>query len=288
VTRSVLTLGAIFLGIVLPFGHAYVFLIRYFLMFMLFMAFIDIRLKWTSLSFKHLYILGLNILSPLIIFYALDYFNGHVALALFAAAITPTAIVAPVITSYLKKEVAFVALSVIITNAAVALLVPFMIPLVSGDNEVSTREVIVPVLVTFAIPLAAAFLVQRIHPAKKALLRVSPVSFVFFLGNVYLASAKATDFITGQENVKLSILIYIAVLTGILCIGNFKLGHLVGKPDFPSETAQSLGQKNTTFTIWIALTYINPIAALGPMFYILFHNSYNSYQLYRMRHPQPD
>jgi len=33
--------------------------------------------------------------------------------------------------------------------------------------------------------------------------------------------------------------------------------------------------------IWIALIFINPLVAMGPMFYILYHHLYNSWLIYR-------
>jgi BASS family bile acid:Na+ symporter len=33
-------------------------------------------------------------------------------------------------------------------------------------------------------------------------------------------------------------------------------------------------------TIWLALTFINPVVALGPTCYVLYHNAYNSFQLF--------
>jgi BASS family bile acid:Na+ symporter len=31
--------------------------------------------------------------------------------------------------------------------------------------------------------------------------------------------------------------------------------------------------------VWIALAFINPVVALGPTFYIIYHNIYNSWQI---------
>jgi len=53
---------------------------------------------------------------------------------------------------------------------------------------------------------------------------------------------------------------------------NFSLGRLVGGSEFGLEASQSLGQKNTTFTIYLAMTYANPVVALGPTFYVIWHN----------------
>ena len=67
----------------------------------------------------------------------------------------------------------------------------------------------------------------------------------------------------------------------MICILNFRLGGLLGGERFRQEASQSLGQKNNSFVIWIALTFINPLVAMGPTFYILYHNLYNSWQIYR-------
>jgi hypothetical protein len=60
---------------------------------------------------------------------------------------------------------------------------------------------------------------------------------------------------------------------------NFGIGRRLGGNDLSLEMSQTLGQKNTTLTIWIGLTYFNPLIALGPIFYLIYHNLFNSYQL---------
>lgn len=47
------------------------------------------------------------------------------------------------------------------------------------------------------------------------------------------------------------------------------------------SAGQALGQKNTTLGIWMAHTYLNPIAALGTAAYIVWQNVFNSWQLAR-------
>ena len=56
---------------------------------------------------------------------------------------------------------------------------------------------------------------------------------------------------------------------------------IVTESEFPREGSQCLGQKNTTFTIYLALAYTSPVVALGPTFYVLWHNLWNSWQLHR-------
>ena len=75
----------------------------------------------------------------------------------------------------------------------------------------------------------------------------------------------------------------IGLVAGVLCAINFGLGWKFGGRGIPREVSQSLGQKNTLLSIWIAMTYVNPMVALGPTFYILCHNTYNAWQLARYR-----
>jgi len=51
---------------------------------------------------------------------------------------------------------------------------------------------------------------------------------------------------------------------------------MLGGRNHWQEASQALGQKNLAFVIWISLTFINPLVAMGPTFYILYHHPYNS------------
>ena len=78
------------------------------------------------------------------------------------------------------------------------------------------------------------------------------------------------------------VLVEIAAVTLFICAINFTLGRLIGGRAYGAEASQSLGQKNTSFTLLLALTYANPLVALGPTCYILWHNLWNSWQLHRV------
>ena len=73
----------------------------------------------------------------------------------------------------------------------------------------------------------------------------------------------------------------IAAVSLVLCLLGFITGRIIGGKRLFLESSQSLGQKNTTLTIYLALTYASPAAALGPAFYVIWHNSWNAYQLWK-------
>ena len=51
--------------------------------------------------------------------------------------------------------------------------------------------------------------------------------------------------------------------------------------DFLCDTL--LGQKNTAIGIWMATTYLNPLASLFPALYSVWQNVFNSWQLWRYK-----
>ena len=74
---------------------------------------------------------------------------------------------------------------------------------------------------------------------------------------------------------------WIALATGVLCLITFQIGERIVAPHLKYEGGLALGRKNTMFVMWLALTFVSPIAALSPIFYILWQNIYNSWQLWQ-------
>ena len=81
-----------------------------------------------------------------------------------------------------------------------------------------------------------------------------------------------------------SFLVLIGLLGLVLCITQFAAGRMIGQRfDATVNAGQALGQKNTAFAIWIAYTYLNPIASVGPGCYILWQNIINSVEIWLYR-----
>jgi BASS family bile acid:Na+ symporter len=135
------------------------------------------------------------------------------------------------------------------------------------------------------------FFLRKILPAlRNRILPGKALSFPIWLGMLFIVTSKASAFLQSETGTSLMMLLWIALLSLVTCTVNFALGAWIGGPVFRREASQALGQKNNSFTIWIALTYLNPLAALGPTFYVLYHNLYNGFQLIRhekMSSPAP-
>ncbi|MBE9562095.1 MAG: hypothetical protein IMF12_04445 [Proteobacteria bacterium] len=209
-------------------------------------------------------------------YYLISFINQDIAVIAFLLGITPTATAAPVMIRLLKKDVNYVVASVVLTNCLVAVSIPFFLPLITTTTEnISVGNMLLSTLTVVIVPL----LLAKSFRFKK--IKFNPnIFFYSWLTALYLATAKASHYIFIESvTTPISIIIAIAIVAMLLCFINFYLGTLIGKKQYYRETSQSLGQKNTMFMIWIALTFVNPLAALGPMFYLIFQNIYNSYLL---------
>jgi BASS family bile acid:Na+ symporter len=268
------------IGALVPQAYVFSDWIQYLLIVMLFFAFLDIEFKFQK---SVLWILLANVTIAFIAYIALAPFNLMLALAAFMTAIAPTAIAAPVIISFIQREVEFVVASVVLTNIASAVVVPIVLPFLIGTEiQISIWEVLKPVLVVMFVPLILAQLVKSLPLAAQGFIRKGKVvSFPIWLINLFIISAKASDFLRNDNTDSFSTLGIIAFVSLIICVINFGIGALLGGRSHWQEASQSLGQKNLSFVIWIALTFINPLVALGPMFYILYHHIYNSWSIYR-------
>jgi len=63
-----------------------------------------------------------------------------------------------------------------------------------------------------------------------------------------------------------------------MCALNFITGFWINRR-FRRESSQMLGQKNTTLALFLALEYSGGAAVLALVFYVIYHNIWNSLQL---------
>jgi BASS family bile acid:Na+ symporter len=282
--RTAAILAAIILGALMPHAHVLSPAIRWLVMAMLFLVFLQSRFSRSTLSRKHIILLLANIALGFA-GWGVGWLMGgpDVALAAFFCGITPTAIAAPVIISFLRGRVEFVVAAFLLTNISIAALMPLMLPVVLGRP---TPEAFVNVsasvgLVVF-IPMVVAWILRLLHrPAAEWPGRLRNLSFGMWVTTMFLITSNASDFVRQNSDAPRLVLVEIAAASLLMCVASFTIGRWIGGREFPREASQSLGQKNTTFTIYLALAYASPVVALGPTCYVIWHNLWNSWQLHR-------
>jgi BASS family bile acid:Na+ symporter len=280
--RTLALILAMAAGALVPQAQAASEILPYLLMAMLFFSFLDITITRESFHFSMLLIFIANLAIPLAIFFIFRPIDPVVALVGFLTAIAPTATATPVIVSYLRGRVDYVLPCVLITNIGIALVLPFLLPWIAGSTvHITTGEILPPVLEVMFVPLGLAFFIREFLPrVQRFLLPGKMLSFPIWLAMLFIVTSRASAFLESTAGFSMNQLLWIAFISLIICVVNFGAGAVIGGRDFRREGSQALGQKNNSFTVWIALTYLNPLAALGPTFYVLYHNLYNGLQLY--------
>jgi len=285
--RTIALAAGMILGVLLPEAHVASDAIRWLVMGMLFLVFLETRLSRDAVHGSHLVLLAANLAMGFAA-WGLGWLVGgrEVALAAFFAGITPTATAAPVVTSFLRGRADYVIAAFLLTNLVVAALLPGLLPLVLGH---ATPEVFVQVLGSVGLivfgPIGAAWLLRTLHPPATGWPQhLRNVSFGMWVLALFLITANASFFLRQHPELPRRVLGQIAATTVLVCAANFSLGRVIGGRRFAREASQALGQKNTSFTIYLALVYANPLVALGPTCYVIWHNLWNSWQL-RRSHP---
>jgi BASS family bile acid:Na+ symporter len=278
-----LTIGA---GLLLQQGHSHSQLLRYILMAMLFLSWIDCAVSLQKLLQPRVWgILAAMGGIALAAFSSFALLDPRLAVVALLLAVTPTALAAPVVTGLLQGQVEFVTASVLLTNSLMAVALPLLLLALPHQAEApSGWPVFVSTVTVIALPLALAQFVRSQMPTlARQVQRAKPLTFYLWLAGIYLASAKVGHFIRTSYS-DWTALLPIAVVALVLCTINFGLGRWLGRPALMQESGQALGQKNTLFAVWVCLTFLNPTLALGPMFYIVFQNLYNAYLLSQSAH----
>jgi bile acid:Na+ symporter, BASS family len=280
--KVLLIMLTMLVGTFVPQAQVFSFLIQYLLMLMLFFAFLDIDIRPKTFQKGVLWVLLANLAIAFLGYGLLSHTSHSLALVAFITGIAPTAISSPIIIGFIEGQVEYLVASVLLTNVSMALVVPLALPfLVGAAVKISVWGVLQPVLLTMFVPLLLARLVTRLPaPAQTFLRKGKPFSFSVWLLNLFIICAKASHFVRTENSGSMASLLPIALVALVICIINFSLGALIGGRQHWQEASQALGQKNNSFVIWVALTFINPLIAMGPTFYVLYHNLYNSFQIY--------
>lgn len=282
--KTLYLLGVIVLGAFLPQLEPYQYLIRYSLMTLLFFSFLKIKLDFSIFHKKHIIVLLLNLLLGIAAYLIVLPLDLSMAQGAFVITVAPTGIAAIVWADLFKSDIAFITGSIIVTNLAIILVFPLLASfLLRLEGDVNAFQILQSIAITIAVPMLLSQIANRIPKVREQLMKIVGVAFIFFLTNIFLATAKVSHFLRYESTLppeRLALVFLIIAICGGL---SFYIGSLISKGKSALETSLSLGRKNTMLAIWLATTYLQPTALLGPMCYVILQNIYNSWQLTRFR-----
>ena len=262
------------------------FLTPYLIFIMLLVTYCKLSLRNMNLSPLHAWLLGIQVIGSLLIYVLLYSFDPLVAEGTFICVFCPTATAAAVITGMLGGDIACLATYSLLSNMTVAIIAPFIfsfmgdhisLPFFESFLKIGTE--MIPLLI---FPFVCALILQKFLPkVHSALQNHQSISFYLWAISLTIVMGKTVSFIASRGNAEYKEEILIALFALIVCILQFILGKLIGKKYYNTIAGgQGLGQKNTVLAIWMALTYLTPLASIGPASYVVWQNSINSLQLW--------
>ena len=206
--------------------------------------------------------------------------------------IGPAATAAPVVTAKIGGNINTMTAFVVLSSFASALMIPAVFPLLERGSHLTFWSAFLIILQKLAMvliaPLALGWYMQ--HFAKRVCAWIVSIpDLSFYLWSVQLS---VTSGVTVRNIVHsdagLPVLLMIATMSLILCFVLFLVGRSIGRHlGDEIDGGQALFQKNTALSIWVAYTYLNPVASVGAGCYVLWQNIINSLELWEYRKKNP-
>ena len=289
--------------------------------FMLFFTFckvnpLDLRLhKW------HWVVLGTQIVLSIGAYLGVLYFNENPILAqgLLMCFIMPTATAAPIIAGKMGGSIQNLTTFTLLSNFATSIFVPALFPLINPAADMTFWSAFLLILSRICPlllgPFFAAWLLRVVYEKRKKKefvlsTNLAQIPFYLWVASIIVLTAVVTEVVLSTFTFHLSTILTLLVLSFFACLLQFGLGKLIGywlpapskgkdyqdvlinpaaapttMAGVSSITAgQAFGQKNTSLGVWMAQTYLNPMATLGAAAYIIWQNVFNSVQLFVVAH----
>lgn len=201
--------------------------------------------------------------------------------------ICPTATAASVLTTKLNGNPSTVVSYTCLINFSAALAIPVIVSFIHEgvyeyDFATSFALILGKVFPLLILPLLLAWFTMFMFPkVHRKILNQKDLAFNLWAIALTLAIAITVKAIMHSDNTLLE-MVCIAIASLLCCLVQFYLGHKIGKNHGePVAGTQSLGQKNTIFAIWMGYTFLNPVTAMAGGFYSVWHNVFNSWQLWQ-------
>lgn len=253
-------------------------------------------LNYVAVDMKKLRVTGLDI--RLMIFQVVVSLGSYflfkalgageiVAQGVLCGVLCPVAAASVVIATLLGANRETVTTYTIVGNLMVAVVAPVYFSFIGTQQELpflqSVWLIFRRVAPTIALPFFVALFLQKAAPKVNGFLcRYKGLSFYLWAAALTITLGQTIDFMFLHGREQLGSILLMGGASIVYCIIQFATGKWLGSR-YGDRIAggQLLGQKNSAMGIWIANTYLMPLASVFPALYSVWQNIYNSWQLWR-------
>jgi BASS family bile acid:Na+ symporter len=262
--------------------------VPYLIFSILLLNFAAVDVKKMSFSKMYLWLMLYQIGVSIGMYYLLKAFNASEILAqgVMLGVLCPVAASVVVISCMLGANRETVTSYTIIGNLMVAIVAPIYFSFIGNHQEIpfwtSFWMILGKIGTIIALPFFVALTTQVVMPKVHDLLcKIKGVSFYLWSVALTITLGQTIDFMFMEGKENLPAIIWLGVFSIAFCVVQFALGKYIGhKYGDIIAGGQLLGQRNSAMGIWMANTYLNPLAAIFPALYSVWQNLFNSIQLW--------
>jgi BASS family bile acid:Na+ symporter len=257
---------------------------------------VAVDMKKLKVTMLHVWIMLFQIVVSLGSYFLFKAFGASelVAQGVLVGVLCPVAAASVVIATMLGANRETVTTYTIVGNLMVAIVAPIYFSFIGILQELpfldSVWLIFRRVAPIIALPFFLALFLQKFLPGVNAFLcRYKGLSFYLWAAALTITLGQTIDFLFLEGQKEVSNILIMSGASIIFCIIQFAFGKWLGaKYGDRIAGGQILGQKNSAMGIWLANTYLMPLASVFPALYSIWQNLFNSWQMWRKEHPKTD
>ena len=279
---------AIVLGLLLHrWCAALSFLVPYIIFTILLLTFSAVELRRLKMKMLNVWLMLFQVVVSIGCYLLIRLFGGNETIAegVLIGVLCPVASSVAVISCLLGANRATVTTYTIAGNLMVALVAPIIFSLIGHHPEMSLWQSFLLMFTkigsTLALPFLLALALQLWLPKVNAFVaHYNILGFYLWATALLLTLGQTIDFIFLHGEGNWNNIVWLGGLSLLFCVVQFGTGRLIGRR-YGNRIGggQLLGQKNTAFGIWMANTFLSPLAAVFLAFYSVYQNIFNAYQM---------
>lgn len=265
------------------------FIVPYLVFTMLFLNYTAVDVRKMRLTKMDFWILLFQTLSCLLLYFmgVALHWNVGISEGLLITIITPVAASVIVISCALGANRERVTTATIIGNMWVAIIAPILFSFIGKHQDMpffeSFSKIFLRITPQIVLPFFTALLLQKFMPKINATIaRIKWTSFYIWAFTLTLVLGKTFHDLIISPNPQWHLVWIACLLCVAVCGVQFAVGKYIGSRYGDTMAGgQILGQKNTSFGIWMSVEYMtSPVASLFPAIYSVCQNLFNSYQMF--------
>lgn len=288
--RSYVLPFAIVLGLVFHAWCAYLkIFVPYLIFSILILSFSTVNIRKLRITMLDVWLMLFQIVVSLGCYFLLMSIkvNPIVAQGVLVGVICPVAASVVVIACMLGANRETVTTYSILGNLMVAVVAPIFFSFIGVHQEIPFWDSFLLILgkigPVIGLPFFIVLFLQRCLPKINTFIsKYQHISFYLWSVALFITLGQTIDFmfLNGKDNI--SAIIWLGITSILFCAIQFGIGKLIGHHYGDTIAGgQLLGQKNTSMGIWIANSYLNPLASIFPALYSIWQNLFNSWQMWR-------